>query len=49
MAAGTEAQLPEPGHVLPALPAPGGDYVRAKTLGHTAYLGGVVTGTSMDP
>ena len=43
MAAGAEARLQELGLVLPALPAPGGNYVSAKTVGHIVYLAGVIS------
>ena len=43
MAAGAEARLQELGIVLPALPAPGGNYVSAKTVGHMVYLAGVIS------
>jgi enamine deaminase RidA (YjgF/YER057c/UK114 family) len=43
MAAGTEARLEELGIILPALPAPGGNYVPAKTVGHLVYLAGVIS------
>jgi enamine deaminase RidA (YjgF/YER057c/UK114 family) len=54
MAEGTEARLQELGLVLPALPAVGGNYIPAKTVGHIIYLagvistnsGGVITGTA---
>lgn len=31
------------GHTLPALPAPGGNYLSAKTVGKLVYLAGVVS------
>ena len=43
MAVGAEARLQELGIVLPALPAPGGNYVPAKTVGHMVYLAGVIS------
>jgi len=43
MAAGAEARFQELGIVLPALPAPGGNYVSAKTVGHIVYLAGVIS------
>lgn len=43
MADGAEARLQELGIVLPALPAPGGNYVSAKTVGHVVYLAGVIS------
>jgi enamine deaminase RidA (YjgF/YER057c/UK114 family) len=43
MPTGTEAKLQELGFVLPALPAPGGNYVPAKTIGRIVYLSGVVS------
>jgi enamine deaminase RidA (YjgF/YER057c/UK114 family) len=46
MAAGIEARLQELGIVLPELPAPGGNYVPAKTVGHMVYLAGVISTNS---
>jgi enamine deaminase RidA (YjgF/YER057c/UK114 family) len=46
MAAGIEARLQELGIVLPELPAPGGNYVPAKTVGHMVYLAGVISTSS---
>lgn len=43
MATGIEARLGELGIVLPALPAPGGNYVPAKTVGSMVYLSGVIS------
>jgi enamine deaminase RidA (YjgF/YER057c/UK114 family) len=43
MAVGAEARLQELGIILPALPAPGGNYVSAKTVGHIVYLAGVIS------
>ena len=38
-----EEMLTAAGHVLPALPAPGGNYVPAKTVGKLVYLSGVIS------
>jgi enamine deaminase RidA (YjgF/YER057c/UK114 family) len=46
MPKGTEARLQEMGLVLPALPAVGGNYLAAKTVGHMVYLAGVISTTS---
>jgi hypothetical protein len=46
MAEGTEARLQELGIVLPRLPAPGGNYLPAKTVGHLVYLAGVISTNS---
>jgi enamine deaminase RidA (YjgF/YER057c/UK114 family) len=46
MAGEREARLQELGIVLPALPAPGGNYVPAKTVGHMVYLAGVISTNS---
>lgn len=46
MAAGIEARLQELGIVLPELPPPGGNYIPAKTVGHTVYLAGVISTNS---
>ena len=46
MAEGTEARLQELGLVLPALPAVGGNYIPAKTVGHIVYLAGVISTNS---
>jgi enamine deaminase RidA (YjgF/YER057c/UK114 family) len=46
MAAGIDARLQELGIVLPELPAPGGNYVPAKTVGHMVYLAGVISTNS---
>jgi enamine deaminase RidA (YjgF/YER057c/UK114 family) len=46
MAAGIEARLQELGIVLPELPAPGGNYVPARTVGHMVYLAGVISTNS---
>jgi enamine deaminase RidA (YjgF/YER057c/UK114 family) len=43
MASGIEARLGELGIVLPPLPAPGGNYVTAKTVGSMVYLSGVIS------
>jgi len=43
MASGAEARLQELGWVLPALPALGGNYVPAKTVGRMVYLAGVIS------
>ena len=43
MAAGIEARLRELGIVLPGLPAPGGNYVSAKTVASMVYLAGVIS------
>src|SRR3981081_4145951 len=46
MPKGTEARLQEMGLVLPALPAVGGKYIPAKTVGHIVYLAGVISTNS---
>src|SRR6266567_4201233 len=46
MAEGTEARLQELGLVLPELPAVGGNYLPAKTVGHIVYLAGVISTNS---
>lgn len=46
MTTGTEARLRELGLVLPALPAVGGNYLPAKTVGHIVYLAGVISANS---
>ena len=46
MPKGTEARLQEMGLVLPALPAVGGNYLPAKTVGHIVYLAGVISTNS---
>ena len=46
MAAGTEARLAKLGIVLPAPPAPGGNYVPAKTIGGIVYLAGAISSSS---
>jgi enamine deaminase RidA (YjgF/YER057c/UK114 family) len=43
MASATESRLRELGIVLPALPAPGGNYVSAKSIGNLVYLSGVIS------
>jgi enamine deaminase RidA (YjgF/YER057c/UK114 family) len=43
MAAGREERLRERGITLPALPAPGGNYVSAKTVGNLVFLAGVIS------
>jgi enamine deaminase RidA (YjgF/YER057c/UK114 family) len=43
MASGREARLRELGIILPALPAPGGNYLSAKTLGNLVFLAGVIS------
>src|SRR5260370_6998610 len=42
----TEARLQELGLVLPALPAVGGNYLPAKTVGNIVYLAGVISTNS---
>ena len=46
MPKGTEARLQKMGLVLPALPAVGGNYLPAKTVGHIVYLAGVISTNS---
>jgi enamine deaminase RidA (YjgF/YER057c/UK114 family) len=46
MSTSPESRLRELGITLPAPPAPGGNYVPAKTVSHMVYLSGVV---SADP
>ena len=43
MPADIEARLTELGIVLPAPPAPGGNYVPARTIGHLVFLAGVIS------
>ena len=43
MPPGTEARMRELGIVLPDLPAAGGNYVPAKTVGNVVYLSGVIS------
>jgi enamine deaminase RidA (YjgF/YER057c/UK114 family) len=38
-----EKKLQDAGYSLPALPAPGGNYVSARTLGKLVYLSGVIS------
>ncbi|MBV8631109.1 MAG: RidA family protein [Silvibacterium sp.] len=38
-----EKKLGELGYTLPELPAPGGNYVSAKTIGNLVYLSGVIS------
>jgi enamine deaminase RidA (YjgF/YER057c/UK114 family) len=38
-----ELRLRELGIILPALPAPGGNYVSARTIGNLVYLSGVIS------
>lgn len=40
---GTERRILELGIALPALPAPGGNYVSAKTVGNIVYLAGTIS------
>ncbi len=42
----TEARLIERGITLPELPALGGNYIAAKTIGHLIYLAGVISSNS---
>jgi enamine deaminase RidA (YjgF/YER057c/UK114 family) len=46
MVSGAELRLRELNLTLPGLPAPGGNYVRAKTIGNLVYLSGVISGTA---
>ncbi len=46
MATSAESRIAELGLVLPALPAPGGNYVPVKTVGHLVYLSGVISTNS---
>ena len=46
MVSGAELRLRELNLTLPELPAPGGNYVRAKTIGNLVYLSGVISGTA---
>lgn len=39
----TEKNLLEAGYSLPSLPAPGGNYVPARTVGKLVYLSGVIS------
>jgi enamine deaminase RidA (YjgF/YER057c/UK114 family) len=43
MSTGAEERIRELGMVLPALPAAGGNYVPAKTVGAMVYLSGVIS------
>ena len=43
MAAEIERRLQDLGIVLPGLPAPGGNFVPAKTVGSVVYLSGVIS------
>jgi len=43
MATEPESRIRELGIVLPATPAPGGNYVSAKTVGTLVYLAGVIS------
>jgi len=47
MTTGRDTRLRELGIVLPELPAPGGNYLAARTVGHVVYLAGVIS-TSAD-
>jgi enamine deaminase RidA (YjgF/YER057c/UK114 family) len=47
MTTGREARLHGLGLVLPELPAPGGNYLAARTVGRVVYLAGVIS-TSAD-
>ncbi len=40
---GAEARLAAAGYILPYLPAPGGNYLSAKTVGKLVYLAGVIS------
>jgi enamine deaminase RidA (YjgF/YER057c/UK114 family) len=46
MPAGTEARLRELDIVLPIPPAPGGNYLSAKTIGSLVFLAGVISTNS---
>lgn len=46
MTTGREARLRELGIVLPELPAHGGNYLAARTVGHVVYLAGVISTSS---
>jgi enamine deaminase RidA (YjgF/YER057c/UK114 family) len=46
MPAGTEARLRELDIVLPIPPAPGGNYLSAKTIGNLVFLAGVISTNS---
>src|SRR6202049_1303223 len=43
MASGTEERLRKLGITLPTLPAPGGNYLSAKTIGNLVFLAGVIS------
>lgn len=43
MVSGAEEQLRKLGITLPALPAPGGNYLSAKTIGNLVFLAGVIS------
>jgi enamine deaminase RidA (YjgF/YER057c/UK114 family) len=43
MATERESRLRELGMTLPALPAPGGNYLSAKTVGNLVFLAGVIS------
>ena len=43
MALGSDARLRELGISLPSLPAPGGNYLSAKTVGNLVFLAGVIS------
>lgn len=43
MASGTEERLRKLGIALPVLPAPGGNYLSAKTVGNLVFLAGVIS------
>ena len=43
MASGAELRLRELNLILPPLPSPGGNYVRARTIGNLVYLSGVIS------
>jgi enamine deaminase RidA (YjgF/YER057c/UK114 family) len=44
MPQGTEDRCRKLGIVLPALPAPGGNYLSARTIGNLVFLAGVISG-----
>lgn len=46
MATSIDSRLQELGIVLPSPPAPGGNYVSAKTVGSVVYLSGVISTSS---
>ena len=43
MASSAELRLRELNLILPTLPSPGGNYVRARTIGNLVYLSGVIS------